>query len=158
VFRHFPAFKLRGRFNGLTIPRFSRRWIWIFAHGPDDIEFSQHILRAIALPLRLKSSILKKLTKPGSDLRHFKMAVRQRCITRKMNWPHRALTGSGMVIKKIIDGSPKPSYSEVQSWTLNALKPAHYTTEEDGNTSKSYGARNLYAAVRSCTGGCQYRR
>lgn len=126
-----PTFRTPVEGNGvLKIPK-TLPDIWLFAHGPNDIEYFRHIVAGDSFTSKTQKLYFVELTEAGSTLRHFKLGAtvemydkNGKMVSRSNDWVRNGY-------KKIIDGSPKPSFSEISSRTVETLKPGHYTTDEE---------------------------
>ncbi len=104
---------------------------WYYSHGPNDVEFFAPIFPGDSFTTENEKFMFEDITVPGSDLRWFRNGCisimynqRDELVVRSTVWRREAY-------RKIIDGSPKPSFTENQSEWVKDFPPAHYTTDEE---------------------------
>lgn len=105
--------------------------LWYFAHGPDVVEFYDPIYGGDSLSSDLESLFFDDITAPGSDLRKFRFGGAGNMYNQKGELVVRNNGTLTNGYKKIIDGSPAPSYTEQMSKMVDHLPEAHYTTDEE---------------------------
>ena len=121
-----------GSHSHLTIPEdYTDKYIWLYGHGPDDIEMFSHIFADDYFTAETKEISLEDITIQGSDLRHFRCSSTAEMYNRKGELVVRSSNCLRNGYKRIIDGSPYPSYSQLKSAFTEDLHPAHYTTDEE---------------------------
>lgn len=127
----FPSFQTpMGGHMLLTIPI---AWpdIWLFAHGPNDIRYFRHIYAGDIFTSETDKLFFEDITTPGADFRHLKMGSIAKMYDQKGELVAQSNDWLRNGYKKIIDGSPVPSYTEVFSRTIKDLPEGHYTTDEE---------------------------
>lgn len=106
--------------------------VFYFAHGPNDVEMFAPIYPSDTFTTETEKLMFEDITTPGSTLRHFRNGCimklynqRDELVVRHTLWRREAY-------RKIIDGSPAPSYHELIA-QQRPHSPAHYTTDEEWN-------------------------
>lgn len=105
--------------------------LFYYSNSPTYAEFGAPIYPGDTFTVENEKLIFEDITIPGADYRWFKFSAitnmynqRDELVVRHTLWRREAY-------RKIIDGSPKPSFTENQSEWVKDFPPAHYTTDEE---------------------------
>jgi hypothetical protein len=130
-----PAFPgTQGARGGGGIPRIPMDFAdkWYYHNDGGDNRVYQHIFAGDSFTSEGESLIFEDLTVPGSDLRMFKMGSTSRMYNTKTGEQVGWSSGNTReAYRKIIDGSPRTSFSDNMAEWVEYLDPAHYTTDEE---------------------------
>lgn len=102
-----------------------------FANDGGDMQFFAPIFPGNTFSSKTEELIFEDITLPGSDLRHFSIGFTSGLYNQKGELVVRNTATVRNGYRKIIDGSPKPSFSENMAEWADYFPPAHYTTDED---------------------------
>lgn len=102
-----------------------------YANDGSDMQFFTPIYPGDSFKSEVENIFFQELTVPGSDMRHFMMGNTARMLNQKGELVVRNTGSVREGYRKIIDGSPKPSFSENMSEWTKYFPPAHYTTDEE---------------------------
>jgi hypothetical protein len=120
----------RGGGAGLGIPKNIADKFY-YANDGSDIRVWTHIFEGDSFTSETEEIVFEEITVPGSDLRMFKIGGSAKMYNRKKEQVGWGYGNTRDAYKKIIDGSPKPSFSENMSEWVADFPPAHYTTDEE---------------------------
>jgi len=104
---------------------------WYYANDGGDIEVYGPIFAGDTFTSQADTLFFNDLTVPGSDLRHFNMGGTASMYNSKGELVGRSTSSLRNAYRKIVDGSPKPSFSENMSEWVAYFPPGHYTTDEE---------------------------
>lgn len=102
-----------------------------FQNDGGDTRVWTHIFPGDSFTIESENFSFVDITIPGSDLRHFRRRSSAKMYNRngeQVGWGDGPLREA---YRKIIDGSPKPSFSENNTEWVDYFPPAHYTTDEE---------------------------
>jgi hypothetical protein len=124
---------------------------WYYANDGSDVKVWTHIFAGDRFTSKPEKSEFTELTVPGSDLRHFLLGASAKFYNAKGQEVGWGYGNTREAYKKIIDASPKPSYTENMSEWTQYFPAGHYTTDEEYEYikelwSKEYirGSQKLY--------------
>jgi len=123
----------------MGIPGFPKDIADLFYYTNDgtDIRYYRNIYAGDVLIPANEKLEFKDLTAPGSDLRMWYIGGEADCVDQNGELVWHVKGNVRDAYRKIIDGSPAPSFREhMASWT-EYFPPAHYTTDEDYEYIKS---------------------
>lgn len=126
----FPCFQQPGTGRVTGIPHNIADKFY-FGNDGSNVQVWTHIFAGDSFTSEPEMNEFTELTVPGSDLRHFKLGGSGKMYNRKGEQVGWAYGNTRDAYKKIIDGSPKPTYTENMTEWLEYLPPAHYTTDEE---------------------------
>jgi len=102
-----------------------------YANDGTDMQFFTPIFPGDTFTSEVENIFFQELTVPGSDLRLFRMGSTARMYNQRGELVVRSTGSVREGYRKIVDGSPKPSFSENMSEWVKYFPPAHYTTDEE---------------------------
>ena len=123
----------------MGIPGFPKDIADLFYYTNDgtDIRYYRNVYAGDMLIPANEKLEFKDLTAPGSDLRMWYIGGEADCVDQNGELVWHVKGNVRDAYRKIIDGSPAPSFREhMASWT-EYFPPAHYTTDEDYEYIKS---------------------
>jgi hypothetical protein len=104
---------------------------WYYANDGSDVRVWTHIFAGDSFTSEPEESEFTELTQPGSDLRHFLLGSSAKLFNAKGEQVGWAYGNTREAYKKIIDGSPPPTYTENMSEWCEYFPEGHYTTDEE---------------------------
>lgn len=128
----WPCFKtpMAEGLMGLTIPK-NIADTWYYANDGSDVRFYVPIFAGDSFTSKVEKLTFKELTLPGSNLRHFEVGSVANLYNKKGELIVKSSGTLRNAYRKIIDGSPKPTFTENMSEWCEYFPPAHYTTDEE---------------------------
>lgn len=117
----------------MTVPAFPKQMASRFYYTNDgtDIRYSRNVYAGDLLRQDVTAKYFRDITKPESDIRAWFMGGEADSFDQSGELVYRITGNVREMYRKIIDGSPEPSFSEhMSSWT-EYFPPAHVTTDED---------------------------
>jgi len=104
---------------------------WYYANDGSDVRVWSHIFAGDSFTSEPEASEFTELTTAGSDLRHFLLGASAKMYNAKGEQVGWSYGNTREAYKKIIDGSPRPSYTENMMEWNEYFPAAHYTTDEE---------------------------
>jgi hypothetical protein len=123
----------RGR-GGARVPPIPKDFgdQWYYHNDGGDNRIYRHVFAGDTFVSEQESIFFDELTVPGSDLRHFKLGSSSKIYDAKtgeqVGWQK---GNTREAYRKIIDGSPAPSFSDNMAEWVHDFPSGHYTTDEE---------------------------
>jgi hypothetical protein len=126
----FPCFKVPNGNNPSPVPM-DIADKWYYANDGSDVKIWSHIFPGDSFTSEPDASEFTELTGPGSDLRMFLLGSSATMYNAKGKQAGWAFGNTREAYKKIIDGSPKPTFTENMTEWTQYFPAGHYTTDEE---------------------------
>jgi hypothetical protein len=104
---------------------------WYYHNDGSDLRVWTHIFAGDSFTSEPEASEFTELTVPGSDLRMFVLGSSANMYNAKGDHVGWCYTNTREGYKKIIDGSPPPTFTENMSEWAEYFPAGHYTTDEE---------------------------
>jgi hypothetical protein len=114
---------------------------WYYANDGSDVKVWTHVFAGDLFTSQPEKSEFTELTVPGSDLRMFILGASAKMFNAKGEQIGWGYGNTREAYRKIIDGSPKPSFTENMTEWCEYFPAAHYTTDEEYEYIKELWAK-----------------